>query len=248
MNAIIHNDCLNICKQVNDNFVDLIIIDPPYLTTDEKWDKEEVVTESLIKELFRIAKPSCSLYCWCGIGESSQSLIRWFSIFSKLWKFKELITWKKCRGIGMRRGWLYTREEIMWFVKDNKQFIWNKEFQYSDEKRPWSLNKKGGGLINKSEYKRLTNVWTDITEPGYGSSPQKYSKIKGFHFTPKPQKAIERIILAHTQKNDTVFDCFVGSGTTAIVADKLNRQFIVGDNNGYYCRLLSEKLKLPFKT
>ena len=139
MDNVFHIDCIDLCKRVDDEVVDLIIIDPPYLTTDESWDNDEVVTESLAKELFRIAKPSCSLYCWCGIGEKSQSLIRWFPIFSKLWKFKDLITWKKQRGIGMRRGWLYTREEIMWFVKDNKQFVWNKEFQYSNEKRAFTI-------------------------------------------------------------------------------------------------------------
>jgi len=50
-------------------------------------------------------------------------LIRWFPIFNEKWYFKDLITWKKQRGMGMRKGWLYTREEIMWFVKDNKKFI-----------------------------------------------------------------------------------------------------------------------------
>ena len=243
-NSVFHTDCLDLCKWVDDDTVDLIIIDPPYLTTSESWDQEEVVSEELSQELFRIAKPSCSLYCWCGIGEKSQSLMRWFPVFSKLWKFKDLITWKKQRGIGMRKGWLYTREETMWFVKDNKQFVWNKEFQYGNEKRPWTMTKKGGEPINKSEYKRITNVWADITELGYGTSPQKYSKIKGMHFTPKPQKAIERIILAHTKENDVVFDCFVGSGTTCVAAKKLNRQYIVGDSNEQYVNITKERLNV----
>lgn len=93
-----------ILKQLPDNSIDLIIIDPPYLTTGEKWDKKEVVNAELSKELFRIAKDSCSLYIWCGIGEKSQSLIRWFPIFSKDWYFKDLITWKK-----QKRNWYEKR-------------------------------------------------------------------------------------------------------------------------------------------
>ena len=235
MNEVFHTNCLDLCKWVDDGVVDLIIIDPPYLTTSESWDQEEVVSEELSQELFRIAKPSCSLYCWCGIGEKSQSLIRWFPVFSKLWKFKDLITWKKKRGLGNRLGWLQAREEIMWFVKNNKQFIWNKEFQYSDEKQSGKFgfnNLKEGGYTS-SEFKRITLVWTDI------SSQMKGNRI---HFTPKPQKAIERIILAHTKENDVVFDCFVGSGTTCVAAKKLNRQYIAGDSDERYVNITKERL------
>lgn len=123
-------------KQVPDNSIDLILVDPPYLTTKESWDKKEVVTSELSKEFYRILKDTGSFYCWCGIGEKkSQSLIRWYPIFSKDFIFKDLITWKKQRGIGMRKGWPYTREEIMWFVKNNKNFIWNKKEQYSKKRR-----------------------------------------------------------------------------------------------------------------
>ena len=171
---------------IRDESVDLIIIDPPYITTKEAWDQKEEVNSELVSELFRIGKSNCSIYIWCGIGEKSNSLMRWFPIFAKNWYFKDLITWKKQRGMGMRKGWLYTREELMWFVKDNKSFVWNKSEQYDlNDKRLFSLPN------NKSDYKRWTNVWIDIKElaGGMKSAPTK-------HYTPKPYKAIERIIKA----------------------------------------------------
>lgn len=241
MNEIIHGDALQEIKKLKSDSINLICIDPPYLTTTEKWDKKEVVNEELSKELFRILKSTGNFYCWCGIGEKSQSLIRWFPIFSKHFKFKDLLTWKKQRGMGMRKGWLYTREEIMWFVKNNAQFIWNKKEQYSNEKRPWHMT-KNGKMINKSEYKRLTNVWTDIFEEGYGTSPQKYSSKK-LHFAIKPVKIIERIIKLHTKKNDIVLDCFTGSGTTCIAAKNLNRRYIGIDNNKDFCEIAISRLK-----
>lgn len=242
MNCIIQNDVLKTLKTFSSESIDLIIADPPYLTTNEKWDKKEVVNNKLSKELFRILKNTGNLYIWCGIGEKSQSLIRWFPIFSEHFYFKDLITWKKQRGIGMKKGWLYTREEIMWFVKDNKKFIWNKKEQYSKEKRPWSLHKKGGRLINKSEYKRYTNVWIDINENGYGTSPRKYSKYR-FHFAPKPIKTIERIIKLHTKENDIVLDLFAGSGTTSIAAKKLNRKYIAIEIDKKYCKIIEKQLE-----
>ena len=219
-------------KQVPNNSVDLIIIDPPYLTTSESWDKKEIVTEWLSKELLRIAKDSCSLYVWCGIGEKSQSLLRWYPIFSKDFIFKDLITWKKQRGIGMRKGWLYTREEIMWFVKDNKQFIWNKEEQYDlTDKRLFSLPN------NKSEYKRWSNIWIDIKEEAGGM------KSPDFHPTQKPIKALERIIRTHTKKDDIVLDCFMGSGSTALACQNLGRNFIGMEIYQEYIDIANKRLK-----
>ena len=73
---LINDTWQNALQKIENNSVDLIVIDPPYLTTNEKWDKDEVVNKELSKQLLRLAKDSCSLYIWCGIGEKSQSLIR----------------------------------------------------------------------------------------------------------------------------------------------------------------------------
>jgi len=238
--VLLCGDCFDIIPNLPDEIIDLIIIDPPYLTTKETWDKKEVVNEFLSGQLFRIAKEHASLYVWCGIGEKSQSLIRWFPIFNKDWHFKDLITWKKQRGIGMRKGWLYTREEIMWFVKNNKKFIWRKECQYSDEKRKsqkfgFEVWKRGKRPL--SQYYRLTDVWTDISETTWN-----WKSLETLHYTPKPLKAIERIIKVHTYENEIVFDCFLGSGTTAVACEKLNRRWIGIEINPEYCEIAKQRI------
>jgi site-specific DNA-methyltransferase (adenine-specific) len=242
MNKIICGTWQDELPKIADNSVDLIIIDPPYLVTKEKWDKIDQVDEVLSKELFRILKPTGNFYCWGGVGEKSQTIIKWFSIFQKDWYFKDWITWKKQRGMGNRRGWLYTREELLWFVKDNKQFTWNYEFQYSDERRKRDNGKdiikpSQNGKFAKSINKRISNVWDDISETTFNIN----DKIK--HFTPKPEKAIERIIKLHTKENDIVLDCFLGSGTTAVVAKRLNRQFIGIEKDNDYVVLAKERLE-----
>ena len=242
---LIQGDCLEKMKDIPDGSIDLIIIDPPYMTTSKKWDKKEVVNASLSKELYRISKNHCSLYVWCGIGEKSQSLIRWFPVFRQDWYFKDLITWKKQRGIGMRKGWLYTREEIMWYVKDNKDFKWNKDCQYGEEKRtftaayadPERMAKYKASV--KSEYKRLSNVWEDIRETNISWNDKE---IETVHFTPKPLKAIERIIKSHTQENETVLDCFMGSGTTGLACKNLNRNFIGIELDPEYFKIAEKRI------
>jgi len=240
-NRLIHGDCLEVMKHIPDESIDLIIADPPYLTTKEHWDTKESFNESQIVEFLRILKSTGNLYVWCGIGEKSQSLIRWFPIISKHFYFKDLITWKKSRGIGMRKGWLYTREEIMWFVKDNKKFTWNKEYQYSTERRKRDKGKdiiqpSQSGKFCKSLYKRWTNVWDDISEQTYD-----VINLVG-HYTPKPIKAIERIIILHTKNEEIVLDPFLGSGTTSIACLNTNRRFIGIEIDKKYYGIAKERI------
>ncbi len=228
MNDIRNMDCIEYIQTLADNSIDLIILDPPYGNiVKAKWDTEETMNLQMVNECFRVLKPTGNLYCWAGIGEKSQSLIRFFNIFSQSkFIFKDMIVWKKNRGMGNRKGWLFTREEILWYVKDNKSFKWNIDKQYSEEKRPWNIVKSGGKMVNKSEYKRWTNVWIDINEAGFGKSPTKFNEIRTSvnHPTPKPIEAIKRIITLHTNENDIILDPFLGSGTTLQAAIDLNRQ------------------------
>ena len=243
-NKVYVGDCYDYLPKIQDSSIDLIIIDPPYIISSEKWDKKDVVTPLLSAELFRVAKPSCSLYVWCGIGEVGRSLLRWFPIFDNDWYFKDLVTWKKQRGRGNRRGWLCNREEIMWFVKDNKEFVWNKSYQYSKEKYDpaWIKRLKR----ENNPYKRSTLVWTDIMEEtlkgGYNQRCEKNNnKLK--HLSPKPLEAIERIVLSHTNSGNTILDCFVGTGTTCVAAKKHGRNFIGVELYEEYCEIANQRLK-----
>lgn len=240
MNKLILGDCYDKLREVSDNSVDLIIADPPYVVTKEKWDQKDIITEQLSKEFHRVLKDTGSFYCWCGIGGLSGSLFKWYPIFKKDFIFQDLVTWKKQRGRGMRRGWLYTREEILWFTKDKKNYIWNKKEQLSEEKYDPAWIKRLG-----REYKRLTNVWTDIKEETLsGNTGIKDLKKKMIqHYTPKPLKALERIIKVHTKENDVILDPFFGSGTTGVACKKLNRNFIGIEINPIYFELGKKRIE-----
>lgn len=69
----------------------------------------------------------------------------------------------------------------------------------------------------KSEYKRRTNVWMDITEILRGK----------LHTAQKPERLHEIIIETHTKPGEWVLDPFAGSGTTGLAARKLGRKFIL---------------------
>lgn len=232
-------NCFDILPTLANNSIDSFVLDPPYITTKHSWDQKEVVNDYLAKELFRLAKDTSSLYVWCGIGEKSNSLFRWLPIFSKYWHFKDLITWKKQRGMGNKKGWLYVREECMWFVKDNKKFFWNEENQYDKKsKRLFTMPN------NKSEYRRYTNIWDDIKEEAGSMKSAEY------HETQKPVDCMKRPILLSTKEGDIVLDCFAGSGTTGVACEETNRKYILIelDEKKYNdCLIRTEEARIGYK-
>lgn len=60
---------------------------------------------------------------------------------------------------------------------------------------------------------------------------------KSLHPTPKPKDMIRRIIKASSNEGDLILDCFVGSGTTALCAKELGRNYLCADNNPDYVKL-----------
>ena len=231
------SDCLEFVKQLPDNCIDLIVTDPPYVLIDEEWDRRDIFNDLLISECFRVLKEEGSIYVWCSIGGEDPSLFRWFPLLNKYFYYQDLITWKKQRGRGNRKGWLYTREEIMWFTKNKKEYIWNIEEQYSKTELR-KIEKLFTGKEAKSKFKRLNNVWTDIKENNIVGSKNPVF----FHATSKPTEAMERIILLHTKEDDIVLDPFLGSGTTAVACKSLNRNFIGCDISPDFVKLAKERL------
>lgn len=85
---------------------------------------------------------------------------------------------------------------------------------------------ENGNVMYKMSYeKRIDDVWRiSMLQPADKVEPVGYP-------TQKPEKLIERMILASSNPGDLVFDCFMGSGTTQAVAMKLGRRFIGADIN-----------------
>ena len=223
-----HADCTEFLRTLPDESIDLILIDPPYYNVvDDDWDNQWqsiddylAWCEQWMVESLRVMKPTASFYIWGAVGANSDSIIHQKLLLDKLgFIFRDWITWQKRRGFGVVRGWLYTREELLWYVKDNNQFIWNLDEQYGDEPNQFKVGM--GGYAVKSEFKRITNVWTDI--------PEQLTRKETLHYTPKPQQALERIIKAHTAPRDLVLDFFSGSGSTGIASRELDRRCILVD-------------------
>ena len=83
-----------------------------------------------------------------------------------------------------------------------------------------------------------SNFWDDITIPFW--SMKENTK----HPTQKSEKLIAKLILASSNEGDIVFDPFLGSGTTSVVAKKLNRRYIGIEQSDLYVTWAEKRLDM----
>lgn len=229
-NKTILQDLFLTVKFLPNAFVDLLFIDPPYNLTknfnsnafkEMRDDEYERWIDAWFSQLVKILKPSASVYI-CGDWKSSSAIFR---IMSKYLIVRNRITWEREKGRGAKSNWKNCSEDI-WFGTASKNYHFNSDAvklkrkviaPYRDESRKpkdWFEEENGNYRLTFP-----SNLWTDITIP-FWSMPENTD-----HPTQKPEKLMAKIILASSKEGDFVFDPFLGSGSTSVVAKKLNRRY-----------------------
>lgn len=245
-NKIINQDLFEAVDFLPSKFIDLLFIDPPY-NLDKSFNsvrfKEMSVNEyaewidSFLSKLIRCLKPDASIY-FCGDWKSSTSI---HLVLEKYFIVRNRITWEREKGRGANSNWKNNSEDIWFCTKSNKHI-----FNVNDIKlkrkviAPYRHNNGDPKDWGEDGF-RLTypsNIWTDISVP-FWSMPENTE-----HPTQKPEKLIAKLILASTNPGQLVFDPFLGSGTTAVVAKKLNRNFSGIEIDKTYSCLAEKRLEL----
>lgn len=242
-------DCLAIAPYLPNGFVDLLILDPPYNMTKEfhgnKFSKRDVSgysqwLDEVIQTLKPLLKPTASIYI-CGEWFSSVSI---YNVASAHFTVRNRITWEREKGRGAMSNWKNSSEDI-WFCTVSESYKFNVDAvklrrrvlaPYKNQDgtpKDWELT-NGRGF--RDTYP--SNIWTDITVP-FWSMPENTD-----HPTQKSEKLIAKMVLASSNKGDFVFDPFLGSGTTSVVAKKLARRYLGIDLNEEYCLLTEKRLEL----
>lgn len=248
VNQTICQDLFDLLDYLPERFVDLLFVDPPYnlsksfngRTFDKMSTAEyESWLESWLSRLTKILKPTASIYL-CGDWQSSTAL---HQVASRHFKVRNRITWEREKGRGAKQNWKNAAEDI-WFCTMSNEYTFNVEAvklkrrvlaPYRRKGQPKDWHESDAGQF------RLThpsNVWTDLTVP-FWSMPENTD-----HPTQKPEKLLAKIILASSNRNDIVFDPFLGSGTTSVVAKKLGRRYIGIEIDETYGCLVEKRLAL----
>lgn len=247
-NVIACGDAFVILKKLPPASIDLLFADPPYNLTKlfgsesftEKSDEDyEAWLDSWLSLCVPLLKPLASVYI-CGDWRSSAAIQR---IGSKYFKLQNRITWEREKGRGAKRNWKNAAEDI-WFFTVSDEFTFNIEdvklrrkvlapYKKNGEPKDWKASKDGNFRDTHP-----SNIWTDISVP-FWSMPENTD-----HPTQKPEKLLAKIILASTNAGDIILDPFAGSGTTAVAAKKLGRDFIAIESDEQYCLLAQKRFEM----
>ena len=232
-------------------FADLVIADPPYnmnksfgenafhrLSDSEYYD----YTRRWLALVRPLMKDTGSIYVCCDWGSSAAVS----AALSEEFTIRNRITWQREKGRGAARNWKNSMEDI-WFATVGDDYTFNLDAVKIRRKviAPYRENGKPKDWEETPEGNfRATcpgNFWDDLTVP-YWSMPENTA-----HPTQKPEKLLAKLILASSNAGDTVFDPFLGSGSTSVAAKKLGRHYCGIEHNPQYCAWAEKRLELAEK-
>ncbi|HLH79754.1 MAG TPA: site-specific DNA-methyltransferase [Chthonomonas sp.] len=234
--------------------VDMVFADPPYNIKKAEWDtfesQEQYVEWSLqwIKEAARVLKPTGTLYI-CGFSEIIADLKLPASRFFKGCRW---LIWHYKNKANLGSDWGRSHESILHFRK-GRQF----PFNIDDVRIPYgnhTLKYPEHPQAETSQYGkgngRKHTAW--LPNPR-GAKPRDVIEIpttcngmheKTPHPTQKPEELLRKLVLASSNVGDLVIDPFLGSGTTAVVAEQLQRRWKGCDISLEYCRWAVRRIEL----
>ena len=222
--TLLLGDCLERMKEIPDGSVDLILTDPPYATTKNKWDSV-IPFEPMWQELKRIIKPKGVIVLFAQtpfdkiLGASNIDMLKYEWV------------WVKNRPTGhlnSKFAPLKSHENILVFTKGSASFV--KNTKNSSTYNPQGLvaclkvNKRTRGNGNYDEVNnKLENV---ALFENYPKSVLNFKVEVGLHPTQKPVALLEYLINTYSDEGDTVLDFTFGSCSTGVAALNTNRKFI----------------------
>jgi len=242
---LILGDIFDVLKNICTGSVDMIFADPPYFLSNDgvtckggkmvsvnkaDWDMKYNDSANQLKEKHkfnrkwirmckRVLKPNGTIWI-SGTYHNIYSV--GMALEQEGFKIINNITWQKTNPPPNLacRCFTHSTETVIWAQKSDKKS--HHFFNYE------LMKKMNGG-------KQMKDVWTGtLTKPS--------EKKAGKHPTQKPEYLLERIVLASTEKGDTILDPFCGSSTTGVAAIRYGRNYIGIDNNVEYLTISKTRI------
>jgi len=235
LNKIYCGDCLDLMREMPDKSVDLVLTDPPYGTTQNKWD-DKINLELIWPEFKRVGKEDC-VYVFTASQPFTTDLIN----SNRQW-FKYEWIWNKSGGgnfLNANRTPLKIHENILVFSQNAAR--------YTPQKQIGKPRFKGGKKYANNgcygDYNEVAAVKYNEYFPKSIIEISNTSQGEKEHSTQKPLALMEYLIQTYSSVCDTVLDPFMGSGTTCVACKKLGRNFIGIEKEPAYVAIAEKRLE-----
>jgi DNA modification methylase len=242
MNSLIKNtDCLDFIKTLEDNSVDMVLTDPPYFIGfdggkgwDSQWKSEKEYLDwcdEWSRECVRVLKPGRMMIVWGTL--KTDTFIKYklmLSGYDGMHSQNEII-WSYNWG-GRSKSNFARKHEYAWCYSKGKEHLFN-----DSEIRVERKLKKN--IRTGKDFEQGT-IPTCIWEKNNHTPSKDYC---GWHPTTKNIDILERMIRAYTNPGDVVLDIFMGSGSTAIAADRAERRYLGCERDEEYHQKSLERIE-----
>lgn len=241
LNTIQQGDCLELFRNIPDNSVDMTFADPPfnlqkkYTSYKDNLAFQEYLDwcELWIAEMVRVTKPTGSIFL--------HNIPKWLTFYAtylnKFAHFKHWIAWDAPTA-PMGKSLQPAHYGILFYTKEAKGTkIYELRYPHKRDRKQGFLWKDYGGKKDGLHPfgPLISDVWTDIHRV-------KHNSKRDPHPCQLPLHLLDRLILLATDENDIVLDPFSGTGTTAIAAKRLGRQYIGFELDENYAEISQKKL------
>lgn len=221
-------DCLEVMKDIPDKSIDLVVIDPPY---------------DFMSKHYSFGKTYAGAGAFGTLSRTYHKELDDSNIITGINEdvLKELIRVQKKVNIYI---WC-SKEQILKYMNFFKDYNMDLLTWHKTNPVPTCSNK----YLSDTEYilffreKGVKIYGTYATKKKYYVTPTNKEDKKLYkHPTIKPLEIIENLIINSSQENDTILDCFMGSGTTGVACKKLNRNFIGIELDSKYFNIAKERI------
>lgn len=242
INQLYKGDCLELMKEISDESIDMILVDPPYERTHNKWDSIIPLNE-MWEQYLRIIKSNGCI----AIFADGMFMADLMKSQEKIWRYN--LIWDKVLSTGFlnaNKQPLRVHEEICIFYK--------KPPVYHPQKVLGAMNHSKGKkkVCDNNNYERYEFV-DNREELGEWKHPtsilrfQKPHPSVVTHPTEKSVELCEWLIKSYTNEGELVLDSCAGSGSTCIAAINTNRKFIGMEMDGHYFGVAKNRIQERLK-
>lgn len=237
-----HGDCLELMKSIPDQSIDFILVDPPYGTTQCKWDSVIPFTP-MWEQVNRIIKDDGAIVMF-GAQPYTSALI-----MSNIKMFKYSWVWEKNKSTGFlnaKKQPLRNSEDIVVFYK--KQCRYNPQKSKGNKKvNYYTKNTSDGDTVGKTK----VGIKGGGSTERYPTTVLKFKVVNqdgtsdggNYHPTQKPIKLLEYLIKTYTLPGQIVLDFAMGSGSTGVACKNLDRNFIGIELDGKYFEIAKNRIE-----
>lgn len=230
--TLLQGDCLKLLRDIPDKSVDMVLCDPPFGTTCNRWDSV-IPLPPLWENLERVCKENAAILLFSQMPFAAELVMSNKRMFRYEW------IWQKTEGTGFlnaKKMPLKIHEQILVFYRSLPMY--NPQMWQS---HPYKRAKGGHRSTN---YRQDLDIWSSESVDGkrYPVDIIRFKKQTGKHPTQKPVPLLEYLVKTYTNPGDVVLDPTMGSGSTGVACANTGRRFIGMELDAGYFAIAQQRI------